>query len=197
MKTTDAFAFRELYALIKPMPKKPDRAHSDAEKFQFYFFRHYQTEYISANSIAGIVESFERNEYAINQVEVFIRRIKNHIRRLGLIYSAKTMKRQFELVQAYKSLLSAATILLDGFNRQYDGGLDYIKSLTSEIFRQRLRTARKAKGFTGTYLADYLRIHQRSYSQYETGRAAPSMSTLAILARKLNVSVDWLLGLTD
>lgn len=199
MKSKNAFALKELYALIKPTPKSPERANFDAEQFQYYFLRHYQNEYIPLDSVVGAIALLDRDEYSIKQVNLFISRIKNHIRRLEKI-DVKPMScylRKGELLTAYKSLLSSTVILLDGLNRQFDGGLDYIKTLTGETFRQRLRTARKWKGITGNNLAEFLRISQKSFSQYETGRAAPSMPTLVILAKKLNVSLDWLLGLQD
>lgn len=46
-------------------------------------------------------------------------------------------------------------------------------------------------------MADFLGLSRSAYSTYETGRNEPSLDTLRIIAEKLEVSVDYLLGLTD
>ncbi len=71
------------------------------------------------------------------------------------------------------------------------------KDSIRETFRERLRTARKFKGYTGVELAKWLGISQTSYSEYERGKTEPPFATLVALAKKLNISVDWLLGLSD
>lgn len=73
----------------------------------------------------------------------------------------------------------------------------YLKHKIKGGFCQRLQAARKKAGYTGTAIAEYLGITQKSYSQYETGRAEPPLSTIWLLAQKFHISVDWLLGLTD
>lgn len=64
-------------------------------------------------------------------------------------------------------------------------------------FAERLKAARKAKGFKQREAADYLQITPRSYQQYEGGVRRPSFESLAALAVYLDVTTDYLLGLSD
>lgn len=62
-------------------------------------------------------------------------------------------------------------------------------------FAARLKQARKATGLTQKEFAQKLHMSQPGYLQYETARRDPSIPTLIELAKSLNTSVDWLLGL--
>ena len=50
---------------------------------------------------------------------------------------------------------------------------------------------------TQQQLADQLSIRQNTYSQYESGQRQLPLDALVRLAKLYNVSVDYLLGLTD
>ncbi len=65
------------------------------------------------------------------------------------------------------------------------------------IFSQRLKTARKAKKCSLKEMAELLNITVRSYQYYEEGKREPKYDSLAVLAKYLNVSADYLLGLKD
>jgi transcriptional regulator with XRE-family HTH domain len=58
---------------------------------------------------------------------------------------------------------------------------------------QRLRQARRARGFSLRELAQRLGVSASLISQVETGRANPSVSTLYAIAAELDVSLDELL----
>lgn len=64
-------------------------------------------------------------------------------------------------------------------------------------FGKRLRLARVNKGLTQPQLASAVGVALRSYQFYEQGRRRPSYELLVKLAIELNVSIDWLLGLSD
>ncbi|MDE6913371.1 MAG: helix-turn-helix domain-containing protein [Lachnospiraceae bacterium] len=63
-----------------------------------------------------------------------------------------------------------------------------------EIFRQKLKKARKDIGFTQVEVCKELNIPQSTLANYETGRTQPDLETLAKLADFYEVSIDWLLG---
>jgi len=65
------------------------------------------------------------------------------------------------------------------------------------IFAQRLRDLRLQKGLKQSEIAEKLNISFKTLSAYETGRAQPSMDMLERIAAFFNVSVDYLLGLSD
>ena len=65
------------------------------------------------------------------------------------------------------------------------------------MYQNRLRDLREDKDMKQKDLADLLRIHQTTYSDYELGKLNIPVATLHILADFYNVSVDYLLGRTN
>ena len=66
-----------------------------------------------------------------------------------------------------------------------------------KIFAHQLMTARIQHGWSQRYLAQLLGISPRAIGQFEQGANLPSVETLVALARVLEVSTDWMLGLSD
>ncbi len=68
-----------------------------------------------------------------------------------------------------------------------------------EDFRKRLISARKSKKLTQEQVAKKLHLHRTAYTKYENEKrpVLPSLHTLRNLCLLLNVSADWLLGLTE
>lgn len=64
-------------------------------------------------------------------------------------------------------------------------------------FSQRLKAARKAQKRSLKEMAELLNITVRSYQYYEEGKREPKYDRLVVLARYLNVSADYLLGMKD
>lgn len=62
---------------------------------------------------------------------------------------------------------------------------------------QRLRALRQEHGLKQIDVAEVLECRQPTYSDYERGKLSLSPEGLAILARYYDVSVDYILGLTD
>ncbi len=65
------------------------------------------------------------------------------------------------------------------------------------MFSIRIRDLREDKDLRQKDLADYLQVHQTTYSDYELGRLNIPVSVLHKLADFYGVSVDYLLGRTD
>lgn len=59
-----------------------------------------------------------------------------------------------------------------------------------------LRELRIMRGLSQTQLAGKIDISRSAYSMYETGARLPSVATLMTMSDVLNVSIDYLLGLT-
>lgn len=70
-------------------------------------------------------------------------------------------------------------------------------SIISVMDILRLKKLRLEAGLTQQQLADQLSIRQNTYSQYESGQRQLPLDALVRLAKLYNVSVDYLLGLTD
>lgn len=65
------------------------------------------------------------------------------------------------------------------------------------LFSDRLVFARKKSGLTQQDIADHFNLTRSAYSAWEVGRNEPSFEILAQLCKKLEVSADYLIGLTD
>lgn len=67
----------------------------------------------------------------------------------------------------------------------------------SEIFAQRLKEEREARGWTQQYLAESLGLTNGTISGYERNYREPDFLTLSRIARLLEVPTAYLLGETD
>jgi transcriptional regulator with XRE-family HTH domain len=65
------------------------------------------------------------------------------------------------------------------------------------LFAQRLKNARTSKQFTQKEVAEFLNIEETSYQHYEYGKREPSYKILVRLCNHLDVSSDYLLGLSN
>ncbi len=65
------------------------------------------------------------------------------------------------------------------------------------MYRMRIRDLREDRDLPQKVLAEYLQIHQTTYSDYELGRVNTPVAALHKLADFYGVSVDYLLGRTN
>ena len=66
-----------------------------------------------------------------------------------------------------------------------------------DILAKRLRECRKKSGLTQINIATYCDITEHAYQNYELGTREPRLSILVRIAQFYEVSVDYLVGLTD
>lgn len=64
-------------------------------------------------------------------------------------------------------------------------------------FAMRLRFAIERSGMQQKELASALKLSPARLSNYVNGHSEPSLDVLLLLCRKLNVSADYMIGLTD
>ncbi|MEG2183329.1 MAG: helix-turn-helix domain-containing protein [Cloacibacillus sp.] len=69
--------------------------------------------------------------------------------------------------------------------------------MTSDITAERIKDSRTKIGLSGQSLAEAIGVTQTSISRYETGKKKPSFRTLKKISRTLNVSTDYLMGLSE
>lgn len=62
---------------------------------------------------------------------------------------------------------------------------------------EHLRALREDRDLSQTELANYLKVHQTTYSDYELGKLNIPVDALKALAEFYATSVDYLLDLTD
>ena len=65
------------------------------------------------------------------------------------------------------------------------------------MYQNRLRDLREDKDLKQKDIAELLKVHQTTYSDYELGRLNIPIAALHILADYYSVSVDYLLGRTN
>ena len=65
------------------------------------------------------------------------------------------------------------------------------------IYRNRLRDLREDRDLKQAALANYLQIHQTTYSDYELGKLNVPINVLHALADYYDTSIDYLLGRTS
>lgn len=61
----------------------------------------------------------------------------------------------------------------------------------------RLKECREEKGLSQTEMGKALEVSRQAYNHYETGKRVPPPDTLRKISEILNVSSDYLLGITD
>lgn len=66
-----------------------------------------------------------------------------------------------------------------------------------ELFTERLKEVRQEKGWTQKQLATAVNTTDDSVYSWEKGRSQPSIELLCKLCKVLEVSADYLLGLSD
>ena len=65
------------------------------------------------------------------------------------------------------------------------------------LFSERLVQLRKEKGLTQLELAKVLNTTQRRISYMESNKVEPDLSTLVLLSKYFEVSIDYLIGTKD
>lgn len=65
------------------------------------------------------------------------------------------------------------------------------------MYKHRIRDLREDKDLSQKELAEYLQIHQTTYSDYERGNLNVPVAILHKLADYYGVSVDYLIGRTN
>jgi transcriptional regulator with XRE-family HTH domain len=68
--------------------------------------------------------------------------------------------------------------------------------LDKKIFAKQLRQVRTDSKLTGAVLAEKIGVKREAIVNLESGRRSPSVDTLCDLAQALNVSTDYLLGIS-
>ena len=88
----------------------------------------------------------------------------------------------------------------------YDVSVDFLLGETRSLDRHplaaekgdsRIRLIRKRYNLNQSQVAEKINMSQMGYSKYETGETMLNTHVLIKLARIYNVSIDYLLGLTD
>ncbi|QUH21114.1 helix-turn-helix domain-containing protein [Alkaliphilus sp. B6464] len=67
----------------------------------------------------------------------------------------------------------------------------------SKLVGKRLKMLRNILNFNQKDFANYLGVNPRSYERWEQNRILPDIHNLLLIADKLELSIDWLLGRTE
>lgn len=66
-----------------------------------------------------------------------------------------------------------------------------------ETWNEKIREARRAKGWSQQKVADILGVTRACFSNYEQGTREPTLALLKAICETLDISADYLIGLTD
>ena len=80
--------------------------------------------------------------------------------------------------------------LSDNIKTQFYGGMEMVEYLGT-----RIQNAREKKGLSASEAAKLIGVSKSTWSLYESDKRTPSVETLKIIAEKLDVSMDYLVGL--
>jgi transcriptional regulator with XRE-family HTH domain len=65
------------------------------------------------------------------------------------------------------------------------------------MFAKRLKQLRKIRKLPMQDIADAIGVAKSTYAGYESGYRQPTLETIQLIAKKLNTTADYLLGLSD
>lgn len=66
-----------------------------------------------------------------------------------------------------------------------------------QFYGNRIKEARKAMKLTQQEAANLIDVPQQTWQRYEGGKCDLKMSTIYSICKALNISADWLLGLSE
>lgn len=69
--------------------------------------------------------------------------------------------------------------------------------MKKQIFKERFNEALKYSTISQTDLAEKISVSKQCVSDYKSGKSVPSVETLYAICKVLDISADYLLGLTD
>lgn len=213
MKTCHAFALRN-YSREKILQRPFFRGmHFDADKTDTEILQ--ELRFSDGDSLAELEYKQETLKKLFRRLEDFSAWIDNHVdKRLGKYM--RVMKKKIESAKQLDAELLEAKLAREEYlvfhyslnipddiaNLIYSVGMEEdafeepLEEAYSKRFGERLRKARIEAGLTRQQLGAEINLSPNGFGQYETGRREPSITSLLRLSRKLNVSVDWLIGAT-
>lgn len=111
----------------------------------------------------------------------------------------KTMYHEaFSLMMFYQEyMLRGIYALIIESSNILDKCKNFIQQHYKKTFADRLKQARKEKSYTQEQLAEKLGVARITLTQYERAVNEPNFSMLVKIAKILDVSLDWLAGLSD
>lgn len=65
------------------------------------------------------------------------------------------------------------------------------------MLNKQMTLIRKFNGYTQQQISDILKINRATYASYEIGRNRPDIAVLQSFAKIFNVTIDYILNLTD
>ena len=212
MKTKNAFAFRDFDAkriLQRPFFKafNFDDTKTDAEILQSLSLSDddsLPTIESKHETLNAIFDSLSRLRVLIGNVHC--KRLSCYRRKLtkkvnsvedGALKKLLEERHQREQSFAFTYLLEInddIAELMKTVENQWRALETKLQEVYRENFAERLKQARIKANLSRKQLGDTINISPNGYGQYESARREPSLTSLIRIARTLNVSTDWLVG---
>lgn len=144
------------------------------EKFQRLIQRH-------ANAMDGRLEQYRRS-------------VQNAATNNSLLQSRLDRVNEMTRLYLIDVARAAGTLAVKVKNRWQDSERD-LQAAYRRRFGERLKAAREAAGLSRKELGDAINISPAGYAYYERGQRDVTPMSLIRIARTLNISADWLIGL--
>ena len=157
------------------------------------------SKYSLRKSLKGY-DAAERTREELRDNESLINRIERHVNRLRTLlisFEVKNKSRLEKLMRRYEEILYIIKDYQSALLINHPLIIAQVSKEFSKEFGKRLRRARRFKDISQDEISRDIALSQITISGYERGTREPTLYTLSRLAKKLGVSADYLLGLTD
>ena len=144
------------------------------EKFQRLIQRH-------ANAMDGRLEKYRRAVQSATAENFSLQSRLDREEKMSRVY----------LIDASRAV---GDLLVEVKKRWQDSEID-LQGVYRRRFGERLKAAREAAGLSRKELGDAINISPAGYAYYERGQRDVTPTSLIRIARTLNISADWLIGL--
>ena len=147
----------------------------------------------------------ERSDQAIKRIERHIGRLKSYSQKIfddvltrGFTDALRTKgNRVKELIRRYEFIATFLKDFRDSSERTRDYYIEDFQRACRKNFGDRLRQARIEKNISIADMASMLGLTRAGYGNYELGKRDLPTPKIYLLAKILDVSLDWLFGLKD
>ena len=156
-------------------------------------------QYSLPKTLSKDYDEAERTREELRGNERLIKRIERHCRRLDKLskFEVKNKSRLEKLESRYQEISDVITDYQSALLNHFPTVIAQVSKEFSRDFGKRLRRARRFKDISQDEISRDIALSQITISGYERGTREPTLYTLSRLAKKLGVSADYLLGLTD
>ena len=199
MKTRDANAFCRFddWQMQRPVPPPIDTKNFPPQPLEKIL-----------NAKKKLIERHAAETKIVKKFQRHVARLQRYQMKLGEIISQtgnpteleklnSKVNRSVKLIAQYNSNAALFQLTANALTHSIYAMEMAARMVFLRTFADRLKQARQAAGLSQVELAEKLIMKKPTLAAYDQGRNEPPLLTIAQLARELNHSVDWFLGLEE